>query len=114
MTLTVRMPFGLSGKPNWLLPYCTFHAPKTTWLSAFVESKRRSALTRSLMRKVRAMDAFRLNWPGPVIESRPALPNCPGKRVDIRLRIQKHSGLRRIKVHASIFRPHRAVLATIR
>src|ERR1700730_3712747 len=45
-----------------------FQLVKTTWLSRFVESTRRSRLYRSFNRKVRASDALKVNVLGPVIE----------------------------------------------
>jgi hypothetical protein len=54
-----------------------FQLGNVTWFSALIASSRKSALMRSLNRNVRAIDALRVNCPGPVIEFLPALPQCP-------------------------------------
>src|SRR5688500_13653189 len=48
-----------------------------TRLSTFVASIRKSMLTRSPTRKVRATEAFIENWDGPVMKFRGALPHSP-------------------------------------
>src|ERR1019366_3352304 len=66
------------GSPNWVkLVTLVTQLGYVTWLSTLAASKCKSAFHRSLIRNVRAMDAFRLNCAGPVIELRPALPHCP-------------------------------------
>src|ERR1700750_2535342 len=52
-----------------------FQLVKTTWLSRFVESTRRSRLYRSFNRKVRASDTLKVNVFGPVIEFLLASPH---------------------------------------
>src|SRR5688572_18853226 len=55
-----------------------FQLGKVTWFKTFVASTRRSILTRSLTRKVLAMDAFKPKGLGPVMVFLPAFPHCPG------------------------------------
>jgi hypothetical protein len=56
-----------------------FQLVKTTWLSRFVESTRRSRLYRSFIRKVRASDALKVNVLGPMIEFLRASPHWPAR-----------------------------------
>ena len=69
------MALAAAGRPNCALPNVVFQPGKVTWFSGFVESIRRSPLSRSLSRNVRPADAFKVNCEGPVMESRPALPH---------------------------------------
>src|ERR1017187_5447538 len=73
----LRILLGLVNNPRLLLPMVVLKLENVRWLSALVASKRRSMLLRSVTRKVRPSDPFRLNWVGPVMVSRPALPHWP-------------------------------------
>src|ERR1035438_8930925 len=73
----LRILLGLESNPRLLLPMLVLKLENVTWLSALVASKRRSMLLRSVTRKVRPSDPLRLNWVGPAMVSRPALPHCP-------------------------------------
>ena len=65
------------GKPNCALVTVVFQLVKTTWFSALAESIRRSRLNRSFRRKVRPMEAFKVNWAGPLMVFLPAVPHDP-------------------------------------
>jgi hypothetical protein len=71
------MEFAVIGKPNCELPRIVFQLGNVTWLSAFWASIRKSIFTRSADRNVRLNEAFSRNCDGPVIEFRPAFPQCP-------------------------------------
>jgi hypothetical protein len=73
------MALAAIGNPNWVLVTVVFQLVKVAWLRRFVESIRKSRLNRSFNRKVRPMELFKVNWPGPMIESLPALPHWPAR-----------------------------------
>lgn len=54
-----------------------FQLEKRTVFKAFAASIRKSILVLSLERKVRLIDEFNVNWPGPLIEFRAAFPHFP-------------------------------------
>ena len=72
-----RIVLAGSGAPNCGLPTVVFQPEYTTWLSTFVASIWVDKFNRLLSRNVRCISAFRLNWFGPVIESRRAVPHWP-------------------------------------
>ena len=72
------MGFAATGKPNCALLNVVFQLVNVTWLRTFWASIRTSMAIRSRSGKLRAKDAPSVNWLGPVMEFRPALPHCPG------------------------------------
>ena len=52
---------------------------KVAWFRRFVESIRKSRLNRRFKRNVRAIEALKVNWAGPMIEFLPAFPHWPDK-----------------------------------
>src|SRR5258708_4934946 len=75
----LRMGLGALYRPRLLEPTVVLKLPKVTWFSAFCASKRRLRFLRSATRKTRPSDALNANCDGPMMVSRPALPNCPGR-----------------------------------
>src|SRR5262249_38796987 len=76
---TLRIGFAVEGRPNWGLVAITFQLGYVTWFRAFSVSSRKSKLSRSENRNVLAIEAFKANCPGPVIEFRPAFPQYPDR-----------------------------------
>ena len=65
-------------------------------------SKRRSAFRRSPKRKVRLAEALRVNWAGPVMELRPALPHWSGGGRGVGGGVQVQSGGRGVEIGAGV------------
>jgi hypothetical protein len=57
----LRIAFAAIGNPNCALLTAVFQLVNVTWLSAFVESTRKSRLNRSFNRNVRPIDALNVN-----------------------------------------------------
>src|SRR6266542_3273472 len=74
----LRIVLAAAGSPNRALFTVVFQEVKVTWLSALVESTRRSKWNRSPTRNVRPKEASRVNWAGPITELRPEFPHSPG------------------------------------
>src|ERR1019366_6069881 len=66
----LRMLLGPESSPSVLPPMVVLKLRNVTWFSALVASKRRSMLLRSVTRKVRPSEPFRLNCEGPVVVER--------------------------------------------
>ena len=58
---TLRMALAAAGSPNCALLIVEFQPVKVGWLRKFVESIRKSRLSRSRRRKVRPIEAFSAN-----------------------------------------------------
>ena len=105
---TLRIGLAVTGRPNCALVTMVFQLGKVTWFSALVASSRRSALIRSLRRKVRASEAFSENCAGPVMELRPALPHWPGGGRRKRGGVQEQARRRVIERRARVVGPDAA------
>ena len=104
----LRMALAVGGRPNCALPNVVFQLGKVTWLSGLVESIRRSPLNRSVNRKVRPSEAFKVNCDGTGNGIASRIAPLARKRRGVSRWIQRQARRRGVHGRARVIRPQSA------